>query len=169
MMDNNKVINLDFEGWPIEKMSIRDIIGHLGFIKDNKTNTWTIKDEKILDLYPVLLEPDGMGYGVNEQYITEVNVYHDDKPSCIMFREKELPGCDLFLKLHVYPGGLINYADKIWNLIGISNKKSEDDQVMFELEEWIWSDNGQIHTDNIITVTYSELEKILKEQQYDNE
>lgn len=67
-------IGTDFQGWPVHAMTLREILKHLGFEEDSETITLK-KNEKInrlLDSYPYLLEDDGMGYGVNGEYITEI-------------------------------------------------------------------------------------------------
>lgn len=72
-------IGYDFQGWPIKMMTLEEILKDLGF-KENK-GSWTIsKKNPFLKAYPCLLEDDGMAYGVNPQYITEVGTeIHDDK------------------------------------------------------------------------------------------
>lgn len=63
-------IGTDFEGWPVNAMTLREILKRLGF-KENK-NTFSIsKDNKLLDSYPYLLEDDGMAYGINAQYVID--------------------------------------------------------------------------------------------------
>lgn len=76
-------INLcyDFQGWPVKALTLREILLSLGFEEDTETITLIKSEEayKLLDSYPRLLEDDGMGYGVNEQYIVEVdNSVYDD-------------------------------------------------------------------------------------------
>lgn len=72
-------IGKDFQGWPLYAMTFREILESLGS-KKIEHNTYTI-DDSILDSYPRLLEDDGMGYGVNEQYITEASVEVYEAPS----------------------------------------------------------------------------------------
>lgn len=76
-------INLcyDFQGWPVKALTLREILLSLGFEEDTETITLIKSEEayKLLDSYPRLLEDNGMGYGVNEQYIVEVdNSVYDD-------------------------------------------------------------------------------------------
>jgi len=76
-----KQIGTDFQGWPINIMTLKEILLKLGFEEDDKTIT-LIKGEssnEMLDSYPLLLEDDGMGYGVRPMFITEVNrlIYED--------------------------------------------------------------------------------------------
>ena len=69
-------------------MNIRSIFKNLGFeCEDGK---WIIDDANpTLDIYPCVLEDDGMGYGVNEQCITSVDVFENDgKRYCNVFVEK---------------------------------------------------------------------------------
>lgn len=87
----------DFQGWPMKAHTLREILLSLGFEEDSETITLIKGEEnmKLLDSYPRLLEDDGMGYGVNEQYIVEVDnsVYDgtiaDEKVNVFnIFREK---------------------------------------------------------------------------------
>lgn len=96
----SKSIMRDFQGWPVKAHTLREILLSLGFEEDSETITLIKGEEnmKLLDSYPRLLEDDGMGYGVNEEYITEVdnNVYETDivgeKINVFnIFREKVIP------------------------------------------------------------------------------
>ena len=82
------IIDFDFQGWSVYKMSIRSILKSFGFeCEDGK---WIIDDaDPTLDIYPCVLEDDGMGYGVNEQCITSVDVFENDgKRYCNVFVDK---------------------------------------------------------------------------------
>ena len=72
-------IGTDSQGWPVNAMNLREILKRLGF-KENKNSFSISKKNKLLDAYPCLLEDDGMGYGVNSEYVIEadVNVYETD-------------------------------------------------------------------------------------------
>lgn len=81
-----KQIGTDFQGWPEMAMTLREIlINKLGLkISENEDGYHFISghlNKDILDSYPVILEDDGMGYGINPRYITSVDneVYRDDK------------------------------------------------------------------------------------------
>ena len=96
----SKSIMRDFQGWPVKAHTLREILLSLGFEEDTETITLIKSEEtnKLLDAYPHLLEDDGMGYGINEEYITEVDteVYETDivgeKINVFnMFREKVVP------------------------------------------------------------------------------
>lgn len=82
---------LDFQGWPVQPMTLREILLGLGFEEDSETIT-LIKNEEtnqLLDSYPRLLQDDGMGYGINKCYITEVdNTIFDEKIKGIKFGTK---------------------------------------------------------------------------------
>jgi hypothetical protein len=73
-------INLcyDFQGWPCSIMNLKEILLALGFEESDGKLSISVDDE-ILDAYPRILEDDGMGYGVDECYIVEVdNSVYDD-------------------------------------------------------------------------------------------
>ena len=68
-----KQIGTDFQGWPIKAMSLKDILLQLGFEEDE--NGLSIKkDNPLLDPYPRLLIDDGMGYGVDAQFVVETDI-----------------------------------------------------------------------------------------------
>ena len=82
------IIDFDFQGWPVYKLNIRSILKSFGFeCEDGK---WIIDDaDPTLDIYPCVLEDDGMGYGVNEQCITSVDVFENGgKRYCNVFVDK---------------------------------------------------------------------------------
>jgi len=56
-------------------MNLGEILKHLGFVEDDKTIFLqkNEKTEKLLKSYPCLLTDSGMGYGVNPEYVTEVD------------------------------------------------------------------------------------------------
>lgn len=88
-----KEIGKDFQGWPVNALTLREILIKLGF-KEIKEGTFEIIDtSNLLDAYPCLLEDDGMGYGINEEYITEVSCLSYDNndlgdKTFSVFREK---------------------------------------------------------------------------------
>ena len=107
---NENIIDYDFQGWPIRKMTVREILERLG-VTDYK-----IEDEHILDLYPRLLEDDGMGYGVNTQYITEVS-YGDDYVN--MFRNFKVYRIEEYEEANLIPNRIINDGEKEWRILYI--------------------------------------------------
>lgn len=65
------VLQYDWQGWPVNAMKLKDILKELGFI-DNGEKIFlphTEENDKLLNAYPRLLKDDGMGYGVDEEYI----------------------------------------------------------------------------------------------------
>lgn len=62
----------DWQGWPVSIMSLKDILIHLGF-EEHDGKLSISADNELLNCYPRLLENDGMGYGINERFITEVD------------------------------------------------------------------------------------------------
>ena len=84
-----KQIGTDFQGWPINALTLREILHKLGFEEDSKTIT-LIKNEdsnKLLDSYPLTLEDDGMAYGIKPMLITEVDseIYEDENSNLNVF------------------------------------------------------------------------------------
>ena len=67
-LNKENIIGIDFQGWPIYKLTIRDILERLGFQKmENEGNIyWRIEDNnQILNISPNILTDDGMGYGID--------------------------------------------------------------------------------------------------------
>lgn len=92
------IISYEPQGWPMYKMTLREIIEHLGFeLKDGK---WQMEDTNpFLDVYPLRLQDDGMGYGVNEEYIIETSVLSSGgKNYCNFFTEPMLKNIELWKK-----------------------------------------------------------------------
>ncbi len=84
-----KQIGTDFQGWPVNALTLREILHKLGFEEDSKTIT-LVKGEdsnKLLDSYPLTLEDDGMAYGIKPMFITEVDneIYEDDESNLNVF------------------------------------------------------------------------------------
>ena len=77
-----KRIGEDFQGWPIKAMTLREIIDALDLTYTTDDGMGVLRSEKtdILNSYPVVLEDDGMGYGVNPRYVIETNdKFYDNK------------------------------------------------------------------------------------------
>ena len=64
-------IGVDFEGWPVNAMNLKQILKDLGF-KEEDGKVFIKSDSPILDAYPLLLEDDGMAYGINPQFVIEI-------------------------------------------------------------------------------------------------
>lgn len=92
MKKQEDIVAYDFQGWPVYKMTLREILLSLGCKLNDKTNTLEINnDSKVLDVYPIRLQDDGMGYGVGKEYITEVDValWDKDEYTVHIFTEQE--------------------------------------------------------------------------------
>ena len=80
-------------GWPIFKRNVRYLLEQIGCKLNEETGNYEIsKDDEILDIYPILFEDDGMGYGVHEQFIIDVNRHKDNSGNVRLniFREEYL-------------------------------------------------------------------------------
>ena len=80
-LNKENIIGIDFQGWPIYKLTIRDILEQLGFQKmENEGNIyWRIEDNNpILDISPDVLTDDGMAYGVDLKRIIECEQLFDN-------------------------------------------------------------------------------------------
>ena len=65
-------ITRDFQGWPVYMITLKDILQQLHFKEDDE-KFYIEKSNQLLNAYPRTLEDDGMAYGINEEYITEVD------------------------------------------------------------------------------------------------
>lgn len=64
----------DFQGWPVYKMTIREILEALGIekISNRSVDYWQISDnDPILDQYPKIFHDDGVGYSPTTEYICD--------------------------------------------------------------------------------------------------
>ena len=89
MIERNDLIGYEPQGWPIFKMNLEEILIALGgeIIDDKIIFKKTSDFSKI---YPVVLTDDGMGYGVDPNYITEIDSYKSDGITHInIFRESK--------------------------------------------------------------------------------
>ena len=77
-----KQIGTDFQGWSINALTLKEILKQLGFT-DTGDGYFIEKGNEILNAYPLLLEDDGMGYGIDSGFITlaEKDVYNFDRES----------------------------------------------------------------------------------------
>ena len=72
------IVDVDSQGFDIKALTLRQILERLGFSKIGKYG-FICRSRDLLDSYPMLLEDDGMGYGVKPMFITEADshVYQD--------------------------------------------------------------------------------------------
>ena len=60
-------IGKDFQGWPICKKTFKELFEDLNLISSDGS-VHIPADHPILNVYPIRLQDDGMGYGVNEEF-----------------------------------------------------------------------------------------------------
>lgn len=108
---NRKEDIINFEvmgGWPMYRMNLRDIIVSLGGKLNKETNKWEIDENEVLNTYPRRLKDDGMGYGVDEEWIVSFDVFNDrDKPNehyCNVFTERGIDYAQIWVNNHIFPG-----------------------------------------------------------------
>lgn len=66
-------IGYEFQGQPIKALTLGEVLEGLGFTKNDDGSFVIKKDDPLLNAYPRLLQDDGMGYGVQEEYITTMD------------------------------------------------------------------------------------------------
>lgn len=72
------LVAYDFQGWPIFKMTLKELLLGLGGKEEDNKIIFDANDPS-MKIYPTLLEDDGMGYGVNEQCIVEADVFKSNE------------------------------------------------------------------------------------------
>jgi len=84
----------DFQGCPVYKMTLEEILPKLGFEKTSHMGHeyWQIRDDNpLLKTYPVVYHDDGMGYSPTTEYVCEA--YKDPTDDLIVLwadqKEKE--------------------------------------------------------------------------------
>lgn len=100
-MKNKNIIGFDFQGWPIEKISLETIIERLGGVYNEQTGNYEIpKDE--LQVYPKVYTDDGMGYGAMGWYVTDID--YSDNDICNIWIEGEDININTYLEDGTQPG-----------------------------------------------------------------
>ena len=81
-----KTISVDFQGWPIKAMTLGELLERFGLhidetIDNTKCFISGLVDKSMIDAYPMILEDDGMGYGIKPKYVTEISkeIYNDER------------------------------------------------------------------------------------------
>lgn len=82
-----KQIGIDFQGWPINALTLREILQKLGFVETLSGEFAFTDNPELLDSYPLTLEDDGMAYGIKPMLITEVDneIYKYDESNLNVF------------------------------------------------------------------------------------
>jgi hypothetical protein len=70
-----KKIGEDFQGWPVNALTLKEFLEELGLSVVKRDNSYRIRGTiscKKGDAYPILFKDDGMGYGAaNPDFITD--------------------------------------------------------------------------------------------------
>lgn len=75
--------------WPVYKRNVREILTSLGAVEENGKISID-SNNPILDVYPHVYIDDGMGYGVDDSYVVEVETFEDDGETYVnIWRDKE--------------------------------------------------------------------------------
>ena len=82
--DESRWIGKDFQGWPICKLTFKELLDELGLVDENG-EVHIEANNPILNIFPIRVCDDGMGYGVDDQYFISAS-YTDKK--IIFFTEK---------------------------------------------------------------------------------
>lgn len=137
-IDKERIINYDFEGWPICKMNIREIIELFGGVLNESTGNYEIKNDAALDICPVILEEDGMGYGVNPRYLIEGGFATPEKEQFYMFSDVLLENIDAWTESGLVPGMVINIDGEKW-MVHSYNPETKS----FIVKQWNYSETDE--------------------------
>lgn len=137
MNKSKQIIGVDFQGWPIYKMSYRDILDAIGFTEvDGKYQISA--DASVLDTCPMILDDDGMGYGVNQRYITCVSSEQ------ILFADNEQMPSKEASEWLLYLKGIKNdrLAEDMYEVALIASLQSDDslDQIKEKVKKSLSND-----------------------------
>lgn len=78
MERDEDIIEYDFQGWPIYKMNLKELLLALGGKDDGDSISFDIHSP-LMGVYPMVYIDDGMGYYVDDSYIVWAGVSEDDK------------------------------------------------------------------------------------------
>ena len=87
-MRNDKIIDIDFQGWPVYALTLKEILQELGAVEKDGVLGFDINDIR-LSLIPNVYDDDGMAYGVNKRYISEVDTFEDETHFVNIFTSHE--------------------------------------------------------------------------------
>ena len=87
MRRKEDIVYYDFQGWPGYKMNLREVLLGLGGRVEEGKIVFDL-DSPMMEVYPSILEDDGMGYGVDENVIVEASADAEHR-SIIIFRERK--------------------------------------------------------------------------------
>lgn len=135
------IIGFDFQGWPIKKLTVREILERLGAELNCGTGAYEIEDTLALDVYPRILEDDGMGYGIEKGFITEFEM-SPNNDYCNVFVDKQDENIDVYLEDETVPGMFIHNNNHDKYFLMAYDKKRE----LYRLER-IGGDHTCIYVD----------------------
>ena len=128
MIEKNSIIAFDFQGWPVEKMSLEDIIKRIGGVYNPDTNKYEIECTDKLKRFPVVYEDDGMAYGVNPKYISEVDLTTDEPQ---LWLDAEDENIDVYLEDETCPGMVVFSPEDVqYHVSGYS--KEQNTYILYE-------------------------------------
>ena len=123
---DDKIIGFDFQGWPVRKITLGEIIESIGFRKCDRDGAEYYEmraDSPIFGVYPIVLEDDGMGYGSNERFVTEIeaNDKTGDNHYLSIFAEKAIPNMEMWYDNFILPFTTIEYKGEEVTLVEAIN------------------------------------------------
>ena len=138
IMNNYKIeniINYDYEGWTEYKKSIKDLIIAFGGVYNKETKKWEIPDSGDLNTCPILIEDDGMGYGINERYIIHVDF---DRVSqiCHVWHDAELKYAPIYAELGIHPGAIVKINGEEYTIEDIIVEDQEQGKIKIQAAVW---------------------------------
>jgi len=147
----DQIFSYDSQGWPLYKQTIRDFLIGFGLDYNEETNMWQISDDdKRLDCVVRRLCDDGMGYGVNEEFVSEVSSFPmEDGYWCNMFTEPEVDNIEIWNETKFHPGAWVSKKDK--TLTECTNNfclreitKDDEGEIIFIADQYCHTDDDDI-------------------------
>lgn len=121
MRNKKDIIDYEFGGWPIYKMSLCEILKDLGAVEIDGNLIFT-NSKSLEQIYPIVVTDDGSGYGVDEQFVSSVSRI-DDK--VILFRNREINNIELWESGQFKPYDIVTIIDSSPDVFIVKDIKKE--------------------------------------------
>ena len=91
--DIDKIISVNWQGWPIYKITFKDFLKKLGASEDDKRILF-YKNNPILKVFPRTLSDNNMGYNAYDEWV--ISATTDNKSHINIFTEPQMSVKDLY-------------------------------------------------------------------------
>lgn len=77
MNNREALVDYNFQGWPVFKMNLREVLLALGGRPEGNLIVFD-EGSTLMSAYPRVLMDDGMGYGVDDSAVVAISVFASD-------------------------------------------------------------------------------------------